>query len=348
MTAAEYRGRGSVARLGPVLDSARCRAVFLVTGKSSYAGSGAKAALEPFLASIRVVHFDEFSRNPTSEDVRRGVEKFREAAADYISKRRSFSGPGLAMVAIPTTAGTGAEATHFATIYLDGVKHSAIDGHMLPAHAILDADLTMSVPPAITAATGIDALAQGIESYWSVNATDGSRGHAREAVQRAAGALAEAVAENTEISRDEMMIAANLAGKAINVSRTTAPHALSYKLTSDFGVPHGHAVGLTLGTVFAFNSRVADDDATHPAGAEFTRARIAELCELLDCADAAAARDRLQGLMTSIGLETRLSRLGVARSDLPALAGAVNEERLLNNPRRLPPAAIASILETIY
>lgn len=374
---AEQTGRGSVAQLGAILDTTGAASVFLVTGRSSYHSSGAKAAIDPLLESLRVVRFTEFSPNPTGQDVRRGVERFRDAApdlviavgggsaidvakvidlcgshdgdpADYIAKRRAFSRPGVPIVAIPTTAGTGAEATQFATIYLDGVKHSAIDRHMLPAHVILDPALTMSVPPAITAATGIDALAQGIESYWSVGATDASREHAAQAVRRASAALAEAVADNTERSRDEMMIAANLAGKAINVSRTTAPHALSYKFTSNFGVPHGHAVGLTLGTVFEYNSRVGAGDATHPEGAEFSRARIAELCDLLGCSDAQAARDALHELMTTVGLETRLGKLGVSRGDLPALARAVNEERLVNNPRRLPTEAVGSILESIY
>jgi len=373
----EYTGRGSIGRLGSILESLRSRTVFLVTGKGSYAASGARTAVEPFLAARRVVHFTEFSPNPTGEDVRRGVAEFRRAnadiviaigggsaidmakvvnlcgchdgdPADYIARQRSFSARGLAVVAIPTTAGSGAEATHFASVYLDGVKQSPSDERMRPTHVILDADLTMSVPPVITASTGIDALAQAIESYWSVGATEESRRYAREAVQRAAGTLAGAVHENTAWNRDEMIVAANLAGKAIDVSRTTAPHALSYKLTSDFGLLHGHAVGMTLGPMFEFNSRVADADSTHPRGAEFTRARISELCELLDCADAAGVRDRLRDLMISIGLETRLGRLGVKRSDLPELARAVNDERLANNPRKVPPSALRAILETVY
>lgn len=92
---------------------------------------------------------------------------------------------------------------------------------MRPTQVTLDAGLTTSVPPVITAATRIDALAQAVESYWSVGATDESGVYAREAVSRAAGSLAEAVHENTRSSRDEMMVAANLAGKAIDVSRTT-------------------------------------------------------------------------------------------------------------------------------
>ena len=377
MISVEYSGRGSIQNLGALLDYYQSKAVFLVTGRGSFESSGARAAVAPALRSRRIVRFSEFSPNPTGDDVRRGVELFRDSGADivvaigggsaidvakiinacaghdgdptdFIAKRRTLVSPGLPLVAVPTTAGTGAEATHFSTVYLEGVKHSAASEHMLPAHAILDPDLTASVPPGITASTGIDALAQGIESYWSVNATDTSRAWAREAVERAFGHLAGAVASGEGDDRDHMLVAANLAGKAINVSRTTAPHALSYKLTSDFGVPHGHAVGLTLGTVFEFNSGVVAADATDPRGAGFSRARIAEMCSALGCADAAAARDALTQMMCRIGLETRLSKLGVTRSDLPALAGAVNEERLVNNPRRLPASAIGEILEAIY
>jgi alcohol dehydrogenase class IV len=361
-------GKGSVGELGRILDGIGARRVFLVTGRASFEGSGARAAVEPGLVGRDVVRFSDFAPNPTSEDVARGVEALRAArcdavvavgggsvldtakvvnacaaeegpAVDYLVKARLFTGRGLPLVAIPTTAGSGAEATHFATVYVDGEKHSAAHAGMLPGYVILDHALTASAGKALTASTGIDALAQGIESYWSTRATDESRGWARDAVVGAAAELAAAVNEPTERARERMMMASHLAGRAIDVARTTAPHALSYAITIGFGVPHGHAVGLTLGAVFAYNGA---------AEVAAVRQRVGELCAMLGVEDAAAGGRKVDALMKEIGLETRLSRLGVTRGDLPRLVASVNDERLANNPRKLPAAEIGKLLESVF
>ena len=372
-------GKGSVGELGGILDRLGARRVFLVTGRASFEESGARAAVEPGLVGREVVRFSELSPNPTAEDVTNGVAALRAAkcdavvavgggsvldtaklvnacaaedgpAVEYLVKARLFTGRGsLPVVAIPTTAGSGAEATHFATVYVDGEKHSAAHASMLPGWVILDHGLTASAGKALTASTGIDALAQGIESYWSTRATDESRGWARDAVVGAAAELAAAVNEPTERARERMMMASHLAGRAINVARTTAPHALSYAITIGFGVPHGHAVGLTLGAVFAYNGRVGPGDATVGAGGgAAVRQRVGELCAMLGVDDAEAGQRRVDALMKEIGLETRLSRLGVTRADLPRLVASVNDERLANNPRKLPAAEIGKLLESVF
>jgi alcohol dehydrogenase class IV len=377
MTQAEVSGWGAAARLGEILDRLGATSIFVVSGRASYAGSGAEHAFAPALAGRRVVRFCDFSPNPTSDEVTRGVAALRGSGAgvviavgggsaldlaklvnvcaahpgepvDYLTGRRRLSERALPLVAVPTTAGSGAEATHFATVYVDGVKHSAASRLMLPEQVILDPALTMSLPAAITASTGMDALAQGIESYWSVAATDASRSLAREAIERAARSLPAAVAGGDADVRGEMMIAANLAGKAIDVSRTTAPHALSYAITIGFGVPHGHAVGLTLAEILAYNAEVCDDDVRHPGGASFVRDRMREVSAALGCASANEAAAYLARTMAAIGLETRLRALGVTRADLPSLVRSVNDERLSNNPRRLPDLAIGRILDAIY
>jgi alcohol dehydrogenase class IV len=368
-------GAGSVGKLGELLDRVGARRVFLVSGRSSFEHSGARAAVEPGLAGREVVRFSEFAPNPTAEDVTRGVELLRAAAADavvavgggsvldmaklvnvcaaqdgapidYLVRPGAFVRRGLPLIAVPTTAGSGAEATHFATVYVGGEKHSAAHASMLPDHAILDHELTRSASPALTASTGMDALAQGIESYWSTRATDDSRGFARDAVAGAIASLVDAVNDPSDAVRARMMTASHRAGRAINIARTTAPHALSYALTIGFGVPHGHAVAVTLGAVFAYNARV-DRDAT--AGDDTAvRGRLAELCALLGVADAEGGRRKLDGLLRAIGLEGRLSALGVTRADLPALVRSVNDERLANNPRRLPADAIGGLLESVF
>lgn len=371
-----HSGPGSSAELGGILTRLGARSVFLVTGRASYAGSGAEAALAAALEGRRVVRFCEFEPNPTVDEVERGVGLFSSDPCDVLVavgggsvldmaklvnacaasegevpaqlRNEVALAPGVPLVAIPTTAGSGAEATHFATVYVEGEKYSTVDEGMRPTEVILDAQLTATLPAALSASTGIDALAQGIESYWSVSANEQSLADAREAVQLATRSLVAATCNPDEASRRDMLEAAHRAGRAIDRSRTTAPHALSYALTLGFGVPHGHAVGLTLGAVFAWNAHTGAGDLSDPRGSEWVGARMGELCRLLDCSDGDAARTALDGLMGKLGLETRLRALGVSRSDLPALARSVNEERLANNPRRLPPEAVGQVLESIY
>lgn len=361
-----------LAEVASVLDELGAGRVFLVTGRGSFAGSGARDALAPALRDREVASFVDFEVNPKVEDVERGVAALRAHRAevvvavgggsvldiaklisicaandgpvrDHVTGARPFAAAGVPVIAIPTTAGSGAEATHFAVCYVDGDKYSVTDERMRPAHAVLEPSLTTSMPPALTASTGVDALSQAIESLWSTRSTDESRGYARDAARLAIANLPGAVAAPTPEVRAAMMQAAHLAGKAIDIARTTAPHALSYKLTTGWGVPHGHAVGLTLGGVFDYNRGVVAGDVNDARGAAFVQDRMRELDELLG----PAASD-LRGFIAGLGLETRLRALGVTRADLPAIAGAVNHERLRNNPRRLSPEAIGRILEDIY
>src|SRR5690606_25840825 len=141
---------------------------------------------------------------------------------------------GPPLLAVPTTAGTGSEATHFAVVYIDGVKHSLAHPLLRPDLVILDPLLTYAMPPGLTAATGLDALSQGIEALWAVGATTKSVGYAARAVELAAGALETAVIAPDRTARRAMMEAAHASGLAIDISKTTAPHALSYAISTDF------------------------------------------------------------------------------------------------------------------
>jgi len=372
-----HEGRGSAARLDEVLSGCEARRVFLVCDPGSFAVSGAERALSAALASRQVTRFEDFELNPKCEDVERGVAALRTArcdavvavgggspldiaklvricaahdgpVADYARKARSFEHPGAPLIAIPTTAGSGAEATHFSVLYLDGDKYSVAHQSIRPDAIILDAALTESLPPAVTASTGVDALSQGIEAFWSVGSNRDSQAASREAVTLATAHLEGAVNQPTRADREAMLRAAHLGGKAIDIAKTTAAHALSYAFTSRYGVPHGHAVLLTLSAIFDFNAEVTDEDATDPRGAAHSRACIDELRTLMKIPPGTPCRAHLDQLMARIGLATGLASVGVARTDLPALARAVNAERLGNNPRRLTTDLLVGILESVF
>jgi alcohol dehydrogenase class IV len=118
-------------------------------------------------------------------------------------------------------------------------------------------------------------------------------------------------------------------------------------LSHRFGIPHGHAVGLTLGAVFALNAQVDDANARDPRGAGWVRERMAETSRLLGWLPGDDVRASWTALMRSLGLETRLGALGVGRCDLAALVESVNGERLANNPRELTPQLLGSMLEEL-
>jgi alcohol dehydrogenase class IV len=267
---------------------------------------------------------------------------------DIVLGREKIRTPGLPVMALPTTAGTGSEVTHFAVVYVDDHKHSLAHPTMRPAYAIVDPELTYSMPPEITTATGLDAFSQAVESMWSVHATDKSKTHSREAIRLALKHLPEAVHRPKPLCRHAMSRASHLAGRAIDVTRTTAPHAISYTMTSQFGVPHGLAVALTLGATLVYNSRVTDEDCQSQRGAEHVRRAIDEVGVLLGSRDAESSRQRITKLMESLEAPTRLRDVGIRTpADRELLVNNVNLERLANNPRKLTPEALAQIIESI-
>ncbi len=371
----EYTGKGSISNLGTILTSFNARNVFLVSGGMSFAGSGAKEILAGILADHRVTFFSEFESNPRIEDLRRGIRLFGGGDHDivlavgggsvidmakminfftanridpqwYISGRPVKGVRGKPFVAVPTTAGSGSETTHFAVLYIDHSKYSVAHEFIMPDVAVVDPLLTMSMPAGVAASTGLDALCQGIESYWCVNSTDGSKEFAREAIQLVMANLGRSVNDPDERSRMAMARAAHLAGKAINITRTTAPHAVSYPLTSYFGIPHGHAAALTLSSFLAFNAHVREDDVLDPRGVDYVRRTIDELAGILNAADITEARDRIDRLIHAVGLSASLKELGVENKEQVDLIikNGFNPDRVKNNPRKLTERALREIL----
>lgn len=234
--------------------------IFLVHGGASYELSGAKNLIEAALTEKRVTSFAGFANNPHIDDVKKGVARFQQQPIDAIVAigggsvldmaklvRHYADRYELPIIAIPTTAGTGAEVTHFAVCYIDGAKQSIADPRMLPEQYLLVPELTLNNSDYLTACTGFDAFAQSIEAYWNINATEISDAFAEKALANLLPALTEVVVahHNTLENREKLLLGAMLSGEAINITKTTAPHAVSYTLTTEYSYPHGHAVALT-------------------------------------------------------------------------------------------------------
>ncbi|TWT76041.1 Lactaldehyde reductase [Posidoniimonas polymericola] len=240
---------------------------------------------------------------------------------------------GAPLIAAPTTSGSGSEATHFAVAYANAKKKSFAHPTLRPRHVLLDRRFALAMPPGLAAAAGLDALAQSLESRWAVGADERSIEYSAAAAGLIAGSLVESVTAGTESARLRMMIGAFLAGQAINRSKTTAAHAMSYQLTSRYKIPHGHAVALLLGWVGAANAVASAGDCNHPGGDEHVRRSVRAAGAWLGVAPAGLP-GRVASLLEQLGLATNLRDAGVNPDDLASLAAGVDPTRLGNNPRR--------------
>ncbi len=356
----EYLGWNTLSNIEDALRELGSKNILLVTGRSSYAACGAKAILDSILMSYTVTHFPVFTELPNLETITQGIECAREKKidtviglgggnaldtaksiallapqetndyAEIITKNSPVTKSALAKILIPTTAGTGSEATHFAVVYINKEKYSLAHPSALPEYAIIDPSLTLSLSPYVTACTGMDALAQAIEAFWSVNSTEESKRYSREAIRLILPTIAEVVIYGYKDAREAMLYGSHLAGKAINIARTTAPHALSYPFTAHYGIPHGHAVGLTLPAFMGYNGLC--DRIVDKRGENYVCSMLLELYGLLGAQTAEDAKKKIEHLMDAIQLQRRLSSWGITSENLAVLLQGVNEERLANNP----------------
>lgn len=359
---AEYFGVGCLNSIHPILECHKATRVFLVTGKKSFYLSGARDAITPCLVGKTVIPFSDFSANPKIDDVIKGVSELKQAKCDaviavgggsvidmaklinviapsnyelqdIVTGKRKVEVRGVPLIAIPTTAGSGSEATHFAVVYVDNTKYSLAHEYILPDYSIIDPSLTYSLPPRLTAVSGFDALSQAVESYWAFTATEESWEYASQAIKMIFPTLESAVNSPNMEARNTMALAAHLAGKAINITKTTAPHAISYPLTTYFNVPHGHAVALLLGKFFVINSELEGVERSGSPGKAYLQKVMHELCDLFDCASPQDCSNKWYQLMATVGLENDSKSLGICnQSDIDLIINNVNVERLDNNP----------------
>lgn len=339
------------------LQSIHAHRVFLVCGDTTWAKSGAAECVEALAvrAGLTILHrFAAFDPNPKTESVDAAYVLARECHPDLLLAIGGGSAidvtkgvldrflaeggvqPPL-LAAVPTTAGTGSEATRFSVLYKDGKKLSLDRPELRPSLVVLDPALTASLPPYTTACSGLDAIAQAIEALWAVHSTPESDAFAEEALTLLLTALPEAVKTGNDFARASMLRGANLAGRAIDITRTTAAHAFSYAFTSAHRIPHGHAVWLSLPDVALYNAAVTDADCQDPRGAAFVRERIAHIARRVAGApEPATLAAFLRDLAADLGVELNPFRLGVAdKAELRSLFSQANPERMANNPRAL-------------
>ncbi|MBV4484781.1 iron-containing alcohol dehydrogenase [Pseudomonas sp. SWRI153] len=258
-------------------------------------------------------------------------------------------GPRLQLIQVPTTAGTGSEVTPIAIVTTgETSKMGIVSSLLLPDLAVLDAVCTLGLPPAVTAATGIDAMVHAIEAYTSkLKRNPLSSLLAREALRLLATHLDQAVHNGGNLAaRQAMLLGACLAGQAFANAPVAAVHALAYPLGGHFHIPHGLSNALVLPHVLRFNLPVAQ--------ADYAELAVPLLGGRLRSGDrnshAEQLVEELAELAPRCGLPSRLRDVDVPRDRLPQLASdAMQQQRLLvNNPREVTEADALAIYEAAY
>ncbi|PVY97290.1 iron-containing alcohol dehydrogenase family protein [Actinomycetospora cinnamomea] len=346
-------GPGAVARIPGHLAGAGARRVLVVTDRGLRAAGVVDAALAPVRAAGLAVEVDDdVTGNPSVEVVERGAEHARALGSDAVlalgggssldaakgiallaptpGARADGSGaapaPGLPVVAVPTTAGTGAETNGFGVLEDLATRQKVYcgDASVVPRVAVLDPELTHGLPARPTAATGVDALVHGLESLASRGRDPMSEAFAAEAVRRAWVWLPTAVADGRDArARAEMLVAAHLAGQALTRSGLGLVHGLAHALSLHAGAVHGLALAAVLPEVVGWS---LDAD---PAG----WGRAAEAAGL---PGAAALPDALGALLEQVGTRVTVADLGVGPDGHEALARTALADPVTRNAPRHP------------
>ena len=297
---------------------------------------------------IKVVDFSDYTPNPKYEDVVKGVGIYNRCKCEGIvavgggstidvakciklfanlnenvnflhQKPRSNNIP---LIAIPTTAGSGSEATKHAVIYYAGEKQSISHKSILPNGVVLDASTLEGLPLYQKKCTLLDALCQAIESWWSVHSTEESIGYSREAILLIMGNWKSYIMDNDRSAARSIMKASYLSGCAINITATTAAHAMSYKLTSMYGLPHGHAVAICMREVWS-SMMLNECKINDPRGEQFLKNKLRDIEALIGYGSFCDLLEEL--FINKPKSKQRLIDIGI-------LVQAVNVKRLSNNP----------------
>lgn len=324
--------------------------VLVVTG-SIFANS----KLEKYLQELDISYttFTNYSANPKYEDVISGVKCYKENNCNFIISygggssidvakciklfaalsndtnylTQEFKFSDICHLAIPTTAGTGSESTRFAVIYEKGVKKSITHDCIIPDYVILDYTNLMTLPDYQKKAPLLDALCQGIESFWSINSNDESKKYAKLAIELILNNWKDYL-KGEEEALNNVLQAANLAGKAINISQTTAAHAMSYKITSLYGFAHGHAVAICISKIMRYMLKNINE-CNDVRGKEYIINVFHDLCDIFKVKNLNELADYIENMLNIMQLPMPTLR---NNEELEVLINSVNKERLKNNP----------------
>jgi len=363
-SARTFFGSGSIAKLAEEILGLGATRVFVVTDEGLVAG-GLCASITARLVEqgLEVEVYSDMRPNPGIGDIEAGARALRgphgrvvlglgggtaldgakaislaaenEGPVHDLDYRKRKRNPGLPVVAVPTTAGTGSETNSFAVIddHEARRKFYVGDDSVAPKVAILDPDLTLGLPPGATASTGIDVLTHSLESLMAKHPNPFSHALALEAIEMAVRWLPVAVEDGRNVeARAQMLLAAHMAGLAFANTGLGLAHALGHTLSAHLGTVHGVALAVVLPAVMELNEE----------------ARAAELSEAAVAVGASAASVGVRDLARRIGMPSTLTELGLTRDGVAQLVrDALDDVVLLNNPVQPTAAELTTLVESL-
>lgn len=351
------------------IEENQIKSIFLVCKDSIKLMKNFCAYLDILKIHVKINIFSDFQSNPSYNSVIEGVKSFRKSEADAIMAVGGGSAidvakciklyaylPGdgengcwigeegrnrIPFLVTPTTAGTGSEATRYAVVYYEGEKQSITSDSLIPQIVFMYPDALNTLPLYQRKSTMCDALCHAIESFWSLNSTDKSKEYSRMAI-RGVMTYMNGYLENTEEGNAGMLWASHIAGKAINITQTTAGHAMCYKITSLYNVAHGHAAMLCDRILYQWMIDNTDRCKDY-RGENYLKQILDEIGQAM------GAANRMEGAkkLISIFNKLQLSIPKASVADYEILKKSVNYARLKNNPIKLDEKNIDEIYHKI-
>ena len=352
------------------LNNKKLKKIFIICGKNSYNKSGADKILNTLLTEKQNKFlFKDFAYPDLSElkNIILEIKKFSPdliiavgggSVLDYAkianvltdcenikeeikNSKYKIKKTFTTLVAIPTTAGSGAEVTTNAVIYIDKMKYSVEGPKLRPDYFFLIPELVIGASKKIKSAAGFDAISQAIESIISRKSNEQSLDYAKKSLKISLDSYLDYINNPNNDNTSAMCLAANLSGEAISISKTTAPHAVSYPFTSYFNISHGHAVSLTLNEFLLFNFKKKEF-----ANCSFNLDdRYKTIFEITKTANINDLNLFLKKIKSEASLIDNFQKLGIdIESNLDTILSNINVQRLTNNPINLRIDDIKNIL----
>lgn len=370
MNKREFIGKNCFDELSILFEEKNFQKILIITGKNSFEKSGAKIKLEKLLQKKNHKTFFKENDYPEINELKAFISVIDLFKPDvilsvgggavldlakignclylennYVDKIKkgtlSITKKFTKVIAIPTTAGSGAEVTSNAVLYIDKIKYSIEGKNIKPDYAFVDPELVMSLPNSLSASSGFDAMSQAIESLFSKKSNDESVKYALKSLEYSYNNIESHVNKKTFLTAYNMCNASFFSGKAINISKTTAPHAVSYPFTAYFGIKHGHAVSLTLTDFIEYNFLKKDySDANFNLDSRFRL--IFETFKVNGLKDLIP---KINKILSNINLETNFNKLNISGSNnIEKVVSNINAQRLNNNPVPLTVNSVKEIL----
>jgi len=352
------------------ISNKRISKIFLLTGKNSFFKSGAYKKLNKKIIEKKIKIYFKKDPNPNISELKRifkVVKNFKPdlilaigggSVLDYakivnvldditnlnddiLNGKCVLKKQNHRLLAIPTTAGSGAEATSTAVIYINNKKYSIEGNLILPNDYFLIPEFIKNANQKIKASAGFDAIAQALESLISKKSNTKSIEFALNSLEYSLKYYIKFLNNPNNDNTYAMTIASHLAGKAINISRTTAPHAISYPFTARYNISHGHAVSLTLEKFFNFN--YVNKEMTS-VSFDLNK-RFLNIFEISKTNNINNFCNFIKNIKLQAGLQTDFKKLGIdIKKDLNKIISGVNSKRLSNNPVYIEKSDLREIL----